>query len=64
MNYVSFVDLSDNDLVTFPNVFDVYPSVKRLQLIDNDIHYIDADMLPHSGGKALYGLIPAQAHSR
>lgn len=48
MNYVSFVDLSDNDLVTFPNVFDVFPSVKRLQLIDNDIHYIDADMLPHS----------------
>lgn len=48
LNYVSFVDLSDNDLVTFPNVFDVFPSVKRLQLIDNDIHYIDADMLPHS----------------
>lgn len=64
MNYVSFVDLSDNDLVTFPNVFDVFPSVKRLQLIDNDIHYIDADMLPHNGGKALYGWTPAQAHSR
>lgn len=48
LNYVSFVDLSNNDLSSFPNVFDVFPSVKRLQLIDNDIHYIDPDMLPHN----------------
>ncbi|XP_062612865.1 leucine-rich repeat-containing protein let-4-like [Saccostrea cucullata] len=47
LNYVSFVDMSENELSAFPNVFDTFPSVKRLQLIGNKIHYIEADVIPH-----------------
>lgn len=48
LNYVSFVDMSENDLTVFPNVFDTFPSVKRLQLTGNKIHYIQPDVAPHN----------------